>query len=205
MGDWGGSLLPLSPRMQETQVCHPAAACHCLDKLSDLPSAVQRAAASSLPELYPCPGGPLATITGHSLRAESRSQTRRSAGTVMPCAFFLRDVGTESAETEILRCANNRETCANMTLHLHPTNTGSSIGSTHSADYSPWTWAINKSTINKKAVVIKWWTTEAILSGLHNLRLWVTRTPHWRRKQVCICHRDQHRLGYRIAETTFPQ
>jgi len=74
--------------MQETWTCHPAAASHCLDKLSDFSAAVQRAAASSLPELCPCPGGPLATTTGHTLRAESRSQTRKNARTTMPCAFF---------------------------------------------------------------------------------------------------------------------
>lgn len=112
-----------------------------------------RAATSSLPELYPCPGGPLATATGHSLRAGVRAGELQ--GPSRPARFSLRDVGTESAGEGIFKCAKNGETCANKTLHLHPTNTGSSIGSNHSADCSPGTGAINESTTNKKEVVVK--------------------------------------------------
>lgn len=35
---------------------------------------------------------------------------------------------------------------------------------------------------------------EAILSGLHNFCLCIW-TTHWCRKQVCICHQDEHSLG----------
>lgn len=158
VGGWGGSLLLHSPKMQETQVCHPAAASHCLisdlDKLSDLSATVQRAATSSLLELYPCPGGPPARTTGHCLRAESSCQTRRNGWTIIPWAFFPQRHGNRVCGRENPEVCKKWRNVSNMTLHLYPTNTRSTIGSNHSAEYQgqePSTKALS----TKKEVVMK--------------------------------------------------
>lgn len=158
MGGWGGSLLLHSPKMQETWACHPAAASHCLisdlDKLSDLSATVQRAATSSLLELYPCPGEPPATTTGHSLRGESRCQTRRNGWTIISWAFFPQRHGNRVCRRENPEVCKKWRNLSNMTLHLYPTNTRSSIGSTHSAEY----WGQEPSTkalSTEKEVVMK--------------------------------------------------